>query len=423
MTELKIETVSISTLSPDPANARKHDGRNLTAIASSLEKFGQRKPIVVTPDSIVVAGNGTLEAAKSLGWTQIAVARTPIGWTWDQIKAFALADNRTAELAEWDDKVLAEQLLELDANGWDLKDIGFETLEPPTLVEILEEDLVPGLPEIPTAKMGQIYQLGRHRLMCGDSTNKAHVERLMDSQLADLVVTDPPYNVAIENSQGMKIQNDDMSNQEFKNFLTMCFKNLELSLKQGGAFYVWYASREHINFESSLNDAGFKVRQQLIWNKNTFILGRQDYHWKHEPCLYGWKDGAAHYFMDDRTQSTILENKKANVNSMSKEEMQELIKELLSDKISTTILNEDKPSVNDLHPTMKPIKLIGRLIKNSSKQNEIVLDLFGGSGSTLIAAEQIARNCFMMEYDPKYVDVIIQRWENLTGLQAQLIEE
>lgn len=423
MTELKIETVSISTLSPDPANARKHDGRNLTAIASSLEKFGQRKPIVVTPDSIVVAGNGTLEAAKSLGWTQIAVARTPIGWTWDQIKAFALADNRTAELAEWDDKVLADQLLELDANGWDLKDIGFETLEPPALVEILEEDQIPGLPAEATAKMGQIYQLGRHRLMCGDSTNKAHVERLMDSQLADLVVTDPPYNVAIENSQGMKIQNDDMSNQEFKNFLTMCFKNLELSLKQGGAFYVWYASREHINFESSLNDAGFKVRQQLIWNKNTFILGRQDYHWKHEPCLYGWKDGAAHYFMDDRTQSTILENKKANVNSMSKEEMQELIKELLSDKISTTILNEDKPSVNDLHPTMKPIKLIGRLIKNSSKQNEIVLDLFGGSGSTLIAAEQIARNCFMMEYDPKYVDVIIQRWENLTGLQAQLIEE
>lgn len=198
---------------------------------------------------------------------------------------------------------------------------------------------------------------------------------------------------------------------------------MESSLKPGGAFYVWYASREHINFESALIDAGFKVRQQLIWNKNTFILGRQDYHWKHEPCLYGWKDGAAHYFMDDRTQSTILENKKLNVNTMSKEEMQELIKELMSDKISTTILNEDKPSVNDLHPTMKPIKLIGRLIKNSSKQNEIVLDLFGGSGSTLIASEQIGRNCFMMEYDPKYVDVIIKRWENLTGLEAQLIEE
>jgi DNA modification methylase len=423
MTELRIETVNITSLRPDPANARKHDGKNLNAIASSLEKFGQRKPIVVTPDSIVVAGNGTLEAAKSLGWTEIAIARTPVGWTWDQIKAFALADNRTAELAEWDDKVLADQLLELDANGWDLKDIGFETLEPPALVEILEEDQIPGLPAEATAKMGEIYQLGRHRLMCGDSTNKTHVDKLMDSQLADLVVTDPPYNVAIENSQGMTIQNDDMSNQEFKNFLTMCFKNLESSLKQGGAFYVWYASREHINFESSLNDAGFKVRQQLIWNKNTFILGRQDYHWKHEPCLYGWKDGAAHYFMDDRTQSTMLENKKSNVNSMSKEEMQELIKELLSDKISTTVLNEDKPSVNDLHPTMKPIKLIGRLIKNSSKQNEIVLDLFGGSGSTLIAAEQIGRNCFMMEYDPKYVDVIIKRWENLTGLEAQLIEE
>lgn len=423
MTELKIETVAIASLTPDPANARKHDGRNLEAIQNSLTKFGQRKPICVTPDSIVVAGNGTLEAAKNLGWTEIVIARTPVGWTWEQIRAFALADNRTAELAEWDDKVLADQLLELDANGWDLKEIGFETLEPPTLVEILEEDTVPSLPTNATAKMGEVWQLGRHRLMCGDSTNPNHVAKLMDSQLADLVVTDPPYNVAIENSQGMKIQNDDMSNQEFKNFLTMGFKNLESSLKPGGAFYVWYASREHINFESALIDAGFKVRQQLIWNKNTFILGRQDYHWKHEPCLYGWKDGAAHYFMDDRTQSTILENKKLNVNTMSKEEMQELIKELMSDKISTTILNEDKPSVNDLHPTMKPIKLIGRLIKNSSKQNEIVLDLFGGSGSTLIASEQIGRNCFMMEYDPKYVDVIIKRWENLTGLEAQLIEE
>lgn len=223
MTELKIETVSISTLTPDPANARKHDGRNLQAIENSLLKFGQRKPICVTPDSIVVAGNGTLEAAKNLGWTEIVIARTPVGWTWEQIRAFALADNRTAELAEWDDKVLADQLLELDANGWDLKDIGFETLEPPTLVEILEEDTVPGLPTNATAKMGEVWQLGRHRLMCGDSTNPNHVAKLMDSQLADLVVTDPPYNVAIENSQGMKIQNDDMSNQEFKKLFNFVF--------------------------------------------------------------------------------------------------------------------------------------------------------------------------------------------------------
>jgi DNA modification methylase len=377
---------------------------------------------VVTGANVIVAGNGTVEAAKDLGWSEILIVRTPIEWTPEQVKAYALADNRTAELAEWDEKVLAEQLLELDSVGWDLKELGFETLEPPDNVEITQEDEIPDLPINPTSKLGDIWQLGKHRLMCGDSTNQEDVKKLMNDEVADLVLTDPPYNVAIENAAGMTIKNDDMGDEEFKKFLTKCFKNLENYLKPGGSFYVWYASREHINFEESLNKAGLKVRQQLIWNKNTFILGRQDYHWKHEPCLYGWKDGAAHFFIDDRTQSTILENKKFDIKKMKKEEMQSLLEELLGDKISTTIINEDKPSTNDLHPTMKPIKLIGRFIKNSSQINETVLDLFGGSGSTLIAAEQLGRRCFIMEYDPKYTDVIIKRWEKLTGLEAQLLE-
>lgn len=261
--------------------------------------------------------------------------------------------------------------------------------------------------------------------MCGDSTNPTDVEKLMDGAVADLVVTDPPYNVNIENSKGMKIENDDMSSQAFKEFLIAAFTNLNNALKPGGSFYIWFASREHVNFETALNEAGLEVRQELIWNKNSLILGRQDYQWKHEPCLYGWKDGASHYFIDDRTQTTIIEDKKPDIKKMKKEEMQALLEEIYSDKISTTIINEDRPSVNDLHPTMKPLKLLARLIKNSSQStkagnntNNIVLDLFGGSGSTLITCEQLDRKCYMMEYDPHYADVIVKRWEDFTGRKA-----
>ena len=248
MNNLRTETVKINSLSLDPTNARRHDAKNLAAIAGSLKLFGQRKPIVVTGANIVVAGNGTLEAAKSLGWEEITIVRTPIDWTPEQVKAYALADNRTAELAEWDAKVLVDQLLELDSMGWDVSDLGFEALEPPTNPEIVEQDFVPELPDNPVSKLGEIWLLGKHRLMCGDSTNQEDVKKLMNDEMADLVITDPPYNVAIENSAGMTIKNDDMGNIEFKRFLTSCFKNMEKYLKPGGSFYVWYASREHINF-------------------------------------------------------------------------------------------------------------------------------------------------------------------------------
>ena len=238
-----------------------------------------------------------------------------------------------------------------------------------------------------------------------------------------MVVTDPPYNVAIENSQGMKIKNDNMASNQFLEFLTEAFENLNAALKKGGAFYIWFASREHINFETALKENDLEVRQELIWNKSSLVLSRQDYQWKHEPCLYGWKDGEAHYFIDDRRQTTVIEDKKPELNKMKKEEMRELLEKIFSDKISTTIINEEKPNVNDLHPTMKPIKLLARQIKNSSRMGEKVLDLFGGSGSTLIACEQLNRKCYMMEYDPVYVDVIIERWENFTGREAEKIEE
>lgn len=239
---------------------------------------------------------------------------------------------------------------------------------------------------------------------------------------ADLILTDPPYNVAVKNSQGMTIQNDNLNDKEFGQFLTASFKAMSEHLKEGGAFYIWYASKEHINFEMALNAAGLYVRQQLIWVKSQFILGRQDYHWKHEPCLYGWKEGAAHYFINDRTQESVIEDLQ-NINKMSKDELKSYIKELRQqlEKEATTVIKEDKPTVNTDHPTMKPIKLLAREIKNSSVQDEIILDPFGGSGSTLIACEQLDRRCYTMELDEKYCDVIIKRWETLSGKKAVIL--
>lgn len=232
-----------------------------------------------------------------------------------------------------------------------------------------------------------------------------------------MVLTDPPYNVNISNSKNMKIKNDNMENKEFDDFLSKAFNNMVLYIKDGGAFYVWYASKTHVNFENALKSAGLDVRQQLIWVKSSFVLGRQDYHWKHEPCMYGWKDGATHYFINDRTQTTTIESGDIDFDHLSKEKAIEMLKDIYS-KHSTVIV-ESKPKICDLHPTMKPINLIAKLINNSSKSGEKVLDLFGGSGTTLIACEQLKRKCYMMELDPHYMDVIIQRWENLTGKKAE----
>ena len=240
--------------------------------------------------------------------------------------------------------------------------------------------------EEPTTKYGDVYQLGDHFLCCGNSTKKEDVQKLVQHNQIDLVVTDPPYNVDYEGQDGMKLENDNMSNDEFKKFLTGAFSCMFETMKAGAPFYVWYASREHVNFETSLLESGLVTRQQLIWVKSSLVIGRQDYQWRHEPCLYGWKEGAAHCWYSNRSQTTVLEF--------------------------------DKPKNNDLHPTMKPVDLIAYLINNSSKKNDNVLDLFGGSGTTLIACEQLNRKCFMMELDPKYCDVIIQRFESFTGKKA-----
>lgn len=244
--------------------------------------------------------------------------------------------------------------------------------------------------EEPITKPGDVWILGKHRLMCGDSAQKEDVMRLMNNQDADMLLTDPPYNVDYvgKTSEALKIKNDNMSDNQFYEFLKKVFENMYSVTKEGASIYVFHADTEGLNFRKAFKDAGYKLAECLIWKKDCFVMGRQDYQWQHEPILYGWKEGAAHHFINDRTQSTILEF--------------------------------DRPRQSSLHPTMKPIDLVARLLKNSSKENDKILDLFGGSGSTIIAAEQLNRNCYTMELDPKYCDVIVKRWESLTNKEAIL---
>lgn len=416
----------VNDLIPYINNSRTHSEEQVNQIVASINEFGFTNPLLIDEKDNIIAGHGRLLASKKLKMDEVPCIVLS-GLTEAQKKAYIIADNKMALNAGWDDELLKIELENLKELDFDLELTGFNVDELDDIFqaeeeqEIVEDDFDIEPPEEPKAKLGDIYQLGNHRLMCGDSTSEEDVAKLMNGEIADLVVTDPPYNVAIENSQGMTIKNDNMEENKFLEFLTKAFHCLNISLKKGGAFYVWFASREHINFETALNKNGLEVRQELIWNKNSLILGRQDYQWKHEPCLYGWKDGDSHYFIDDRKQTTVIEDKKPDIKKMKKEEMQKLLEEIYSDKTSTTIINEDKPTVNDLHPTMKPIKLIARQVKNSSKVGEKVLDLFGSSGSTIITCEQLDRKCYTMEYDPKYVDVIIKRWEEFTSKKAELL--
>jgi DNA modification methylase len=387
---LKLETVKIESLTFDPTNARKHDSKNLDSIKGSLNLFGQRKPIVVTSGNVIVAGNGTVEAAKALGWSEIMIVRTPIDWTPEQIKAYALADNRTAELAEWDAKILSEQLLELDAVGWDVSEFGFEPLTPPIEVE---DDEPLSFDEVETrCKPNDLWVLGDHKLLCGDSLEVTAMDRLLGSEKADIVWTDPPYGVDYvgKTKDALKIENDNKTFDELEDFLRAAFNNIYQATRPGACWYVAAPSGDlFLAFARPLKELGV-WRHTLVWVKDTLVMGRADYHYRHESIFYGWTPGAAHQEPPDRKQDTVWEIA--------------------------------RPKANKEHPTMKPIELIAKALKNSAKPKQIVLDSFGGSGSTLIAAEQLNMKARLIELDPKYCDVILARWEKLTGQKAELLE-
>jgi DNA modification methylase len=395
---LRIELITLSSLRLDPNNARRHDKKNLQAIKGSLSLFGQRKPIVISGDNTIVAGNGTVEAARELGWTEIYVARIPHDWTPEQIKAYALADNRTAELAEWDSKILADQLLELDAEGWDVAEFGFEPLEPP----INPDDEGPlNFDDAPArVQLGEIWKLGNHILACGDSTDSGIYNKLLGEEKVDVIFTDPPWNVnyggAVEpgNAQGYKVRtimNDHMEAGQWNDFVKGFCVNLKSYSKPGAPIYLVMSAQEWPVIDLNLREAGFHWSSTIIWAKDRLVLSRKDYHTQYEPIWYGWNDSAAR----------LVE---------------------VADRKQTDLWQIDRPSKSELHPTTKPIELITKALQNSSKVGDIVLDAFGGSGSTLIGAEKTKRRCRMIELDPKYCDVIIERWEKLTGQEAERVE-
>jgi len=417
MEKLKIEYVDIESIKPYKNNAKQHPQEQIEQIKRSIEQFGMDDPIGIWKDEIV-EGHGRLIACKELGMTEIPIIRLD-HLTDEERKAYTLAHNKLTMNSDFDMDILNEELAMFDTI--DMSEFGFELDFPTEEVEIIEDE-VPDIPETAKSKLGQIYQLGEHRLMCGDSTKKEDVDKLMADTQADLLYTDPPYNVDVSNSQGMKIQNDNMDSDSFRQFLHDAFECASESLKPGGAFYIWHADSETVNFRTQCEENSLLVKQCLIWVKNGFNFGRQDYKWKHEPCLYGWKEGAGHYFVEEYNHPTVIEDE-IDVDKMKKEELKKLVVELLEDERHTTVFHENKPIKNDLHPTMKPIRLCADMIRNSSKKGDIVLDLFGGSGSTLITCEQLGRTCYMMEYDPIYMDVIIERWENLTGKKAVLISD
>lgn len=429
----KRKLTELKYASYNPRKALQPGDPEYDKIRRSIQEFGYVDPIIINKDNTIIGGHQRATVLQNIGFDEVDVVVVEVDKTKE--KALNIALNKIS--GEWQMDKLKDLLEELESQI----DLGITGFEDDEIIEILAKmdtstasdddfDVDDALNDIdePNAKLGDVYELGDHRLMCGDSTELEDVKKLMNGCLADLIVTDPPYNVNYGEKAKMldhyqkghrntrKILNDNMDDASFYNFLFDMYAVAYINIKEGGVVYVFHSDTERKNFTSSFLDAGFKLSEVLIWVKNSLVLSRQDYHWKHEPIIYGWKEGAGHYFVDDRTQSTVFDDSMV-IDKMKKEELADMLKQIIS-SIQTTTLYENKPQKNDIHPTMKPVSLCGRLIKNSSKPKEIVYEPFGGSGSTLIAAEQLNRKCYCMELDPKYVDVIIKRWEEHAGSKA-----
>lgn len=403
MPELEVREMAVADLVPYANNAKKHPKEQIDQIAESISEFGNCDPIAVwhnkDGEAEIVEGHGRVMALKQLGIDTAPVICLD-HLTDEQRRAYTHVHNQTTLSSGFDEQVLIEDMDNLDMD-WEA--LGFSEFMPDFEHDDIEDE---GMPEevVCRCKRGDVWVLGAHRVKCGSSTDPDDMADLLRGGVADLIVTDPPYNVALgqhdrpseakqlhRHTDGLVIANDSWDNDEdFIEFLRSAFELGMDALKPGGAFYIWHADTQRMNFLKACERAGMTIRECLVWVKNVFTLGRQDYQWRHEPCLYGWKDGASHQWYSDRKQSTVLEF--------------------------------DKPSSNSEHPTMKPIPLIAYQIENSSKEGDLVLDMFGGSGSTLIACEKLGRKCMTMELDPHYCDVIISRWEEMTGQRATLEE-
>jgi len=392
-----IERRPIGALVPYARNSRTHSDEQIAQLAASMREWGWTNPVLVDEQGGIIAGHGRVMAATRLGLQEVPVI-VARGWTEAQKRAYVIADNKLALNAGWDEEALRIEMADLQELGFDLDLVGFSEDELGDLLAGEEEpqagltdDDEAGEPPVnPTTCLGDLWVLGRHRVLCGDSTKVSDLQRLTAGQMVDMWLTDPPYNVAYEGKtkDALKIKNDAMGDSAFREFLAAAFGAADAVMKPGAVFYIWHADSEGYNFRGACRDVGWTVRQCLIWKKQTLVMGRQDYHWKHEPCLYGWKDGAGHLWAADRKQTTVLEF--------------------------------DRPSRNAEHPTMKPVALFEYQMLNNTKGGDLVLDSFGGSGTTAIAAEKHGRHARLMELDPKYVDVIVKRWQDYTGHDAVL---
>ena len=396
---MKVELVEIARVVPYARNPRRNDAA-IAKVAASIKEYGFRQPIVVDEEMVIIAGHTRLQAAQALGLKKVPV-HIATGLTQAQVKAYRLADNRTHEDSEWDEELLAIELGELDELGFDLDLTGFEAIELEKLLDgaevngLTDDDEVPEAPAVAVTKEGDIWLLGDHRLICGDSTKGKTMKTLMGDELADMVFTDPPYNVDYGQSmkdkargKTRKIKNDNLGD-DFQQFLTDACKEMVKICK--GALYICMSSSELHTLFQAFREAGGKWSTFIIWGKNHFTMGRADYQRQYEPILYGWPEGNKHFWCGARDQSDLW--------------------------------HYDKPKNNDLHPTMKPVELVCRAIENSSKTRDIILDSFGGSGTTLIACEKLKRQARLIELDPVFCDVIVKRWEEFTGLNAKLAGE
>jgi DNA modification methylase len=386
------KVASVADLIPYALNSREHSDDQVAQIAASIRAFGFTNPVLIDEQNNLIAGHGRVMAARKLGMTEVP-AIVVTGMDERKRRALIIADNKLALNASWDMEALLVEVRDLGGEFGELMGFSDDELAAMMAEEtegLTDEDAVPEVPAVPVTVEGDVWVLGRHRLMCGDSTSIDHLQKLCDGQLVDMWLTDPPYNVAYEGGtkEKLTIQNDSMGDDQFRQFLRDAYVAADAVMKAGAVFYIWHADSEGYNFRGAAKDAGWTVRQCLIWKKSSLVLGRQDYQWMHEPCLYGWKEGAAHLWAADRKQ--------------------------------TTILQFDKPSRNGEHPTMKPVELFEYQMLNNTKGSDLVLDSFAGSGTTAIACEKHGRNARLMELDPKYCDVIVKRWQEFTGQQATL---
>jgi DNA modification methylase len=431
---VKIQMVGVDKIFPYKKNPRRNEDA-VEKVAASIRDFGFKQPIVVDKENVIIVGHTRLLAALRLGIKEVPILvagdLSPL-----QVRAYRLADNRVHEEANWDEELLALELGDLSKLGFNLGATGFDVDEINRLLDIdqggllagSDEDAVPATPSKPTTVTGDLYSLGKHRLICGDSTDPFIIEKLFTGSRADACFTDPPYNVNYEGGAG-KIKNDDMDDDKFRSFLLRAYAVMFRVLKDGAAVYVCHADTEGLNFRSAFIEAGFKLSGCLVWVKDSLVLGRSDYQWQHEPILYGWKPTASHKWYGDRKSTTVAEFMLEQPITLVEKDCYRLRlgdqwfvirgEHLTVEELDTTVVRVARPKKNEDHPTMKPVALIDKMLRNSTKNKDLVFDPFGGSGSTLISCEKLGRTAYLCEIELKFCDVIVARWEQATGKKAK----